>query len=132
MEKHSDKKFECKICTQVFFNSNMLKVHQKKIHTKKRKLLKCKLCTASYYFYVSLKRHVEKNHAAVKNETTCTCDICGFQSYSKSYLESHIFRTHSQPFKCLYEGCTKGFCNSILRRQHHFMEHNGNSEVSYV
>lgn len=130
METHTDQMFECKICFKTVLNSKMLSHHIRNMHSEKKH--DCTLCTASYNSYKSLKRHIEKHHAKVKNGIKYTCDICDEKFYLKSYLEIHISRNHSQPYKCLHEGCTRSFSILLTRRNHHFSMHRENFKVSHV
>lgn len=130
MKKHSDKKFECKICFKFFLSSISLYYHMRNMHSEKKLLHKCTLCTASFGYHISIQRHIEKHHAKEKNEVKYTCDICGEQYYLKNYLQSHM-RTHSQPFKCLHEDCTKTFTNVGGRRRHYLSKHKEHIKVSY-
>lgn len=131
MEKHSDQKFECKICFITVLNSNLLNRHMRSMHTNKRMSHKCALCTASYGYYISLERHIEKHHFNDKNKIKFTCDICGEKFYLKNYLENHINCSHSQPFKCMHEGCTKSFSSVKIRRAHYKSMHKEKFKVSH-
>ena len=76
-------------CDQCHFSSYhhpTLKAHKKSTHEGK----KCELCSFVGMTKYDLKRHIDIRHVKIRNHA---CDICGFATFLKAYLESHI-RTH--------------------------------------
>ena len=98
--------------------------HEKQIHEGEQREFLCKQCDKSFTNQNALDYHEQKHEPVIEKET---CNICGFQSSSKSTLNQHKSLIHNETcggssiFKCHY--CEKTFnvkksLNRHLRETH--------------
>lgn len=122
----------CKVCKKVFKNKARLQLHTKKIHLEKRDQHECLLCyNKKFRVYTQLKKHMESwhNNLIDKMKSTFTCDICGFDYYSKKHLDSHMGSQHAPPFKCFDLNCKMSFSSGNYRKKHFLSFHHCHLEV---
>ena len=88
---HSEKAFQCDLCT---FKSNFregLKKHVKSVHTGERSHT-CNTCGKAYVNQGDLTRH-ERTHTG---EKPFKCDQCGNAYYQKTHLNRHLEQSHGK------------------------------------
>ncbi|XP_062977952.1 zinc finger protein 721-like [Elgaria multicarinata webbii] len=101
----------CLLCSESFFRSSELIIHQR-IHTTKR-MYDCPECGKKFGKKFNLHRH-QRMHAGKKPHN---CLECGKAFRSSSNLQVHQrIHTGEKPYKCSY--CGKGFRDSSHRGRH--------------
>lgn len=127
---HEHLKLKCKVCCKIFLNIAGLKVH---MVTHIRKKIKCPLCKIKLGTYSVYREHIESIHySSDKSSIACLCDICGVNYYSKLYLDIHMKKVHSHPFKCHDRVCKKSFRSIQQRKIHYLSWHNSDKKVSQI
>ena len=115
-EVHTDKIFQCDICSFCCKTARSLKIH-KKGHNPE---FQCQICNKAFAINSKLKVHVKKVHD--KSQGNCVCDVCGKTFAKKAHLDCHK-KSHIEKqknFKC--DKCPMTFyINSALNK--HKMTH---------
>ncbi|XP_054712545.1 zinc finger protein rotund-like [Uloborus diversus] len=101
----SGKKYQCKMCPQIFGSKADLQLHTQ-IHMRNAKPYKCSQCSKTFANSSYLSQHT-RIHLGIK---PYRCEICHRKFTQLSHLQQHI-RTHTgdKPYKCRYPNCNKAF-----------------------
>nr|XP_021184814.2 zinc finger protein 26 [Helicoverpa armigera] len=104
--------FSCRICNQIFLNSNEYDEHNRIVHAK-MKPHQCSICAKRFTQQGGLQQHM-RMHTGVR---PFVCTYCPKAFTQKAGLDQHL-RTHTKvkPFKCVI--CSKCFSQSVHLRQH--------------
>ncbi|XP_026474243.1 zinc finger protein rotund-like isoform X1 [Ctenocephalides felis] len=99
------RKYQCKMCPQIFGSKADLQLHTQ-IHMREAKPYKCSQCSKSFANSSYLSQHT-RIHLGIK---PYRCEICQRKFTQLSHLQQHI-RTHTgdKPYKCRHPGCQKAF-----------------------
>ena len=118
-------KATCKICSLEVSNSEALKIHMKRIHEEKDKVIKCKLCFLEFFSKGSFKLHTEEKHQDGKQKCCCHCDYKDSQWFN---VRIHIDLCHPEHGETKYfcELCGKGFIFEDVCRNHEKHRHSTN------
>lgn len=116
------KKYFCSYsgCGKAYNRPALLRQHER-THTNERPYV-CPVegCDKSFFRKSHLKVH---QHSHQNNdEKPFQCRICGKGAISVQLLKRHEL-THTQKYKCHYEGCTKAFYHYQSLRHHVDMDH---------
>ncbi|VEN58259.1 unnamed protein product [Callosobruchus maculatus] len=99
------RKYQCKMCPQVFGSKAELQLHTQ-AHMREAKPYKCSQCCKAFANSSYLSQHT-RIHLGIK---PYRCEICQRKFTQLSHLQQHI-RTHTgdKPYKCRHPGCQKAF-----------------------
>lgn len=113
LEKSTQARFKCKICTMTFLTSLNLQRHSSAVHENQRNFC-CIFCSKRFSISHNLHRHVVSMHP-VNKEKIYSCDQCEYKSHSTWNLAVHRKRHDAKKRECYF--CGKKFANfSDLRR----------------
>ncbi|KAK2167255.1 hypothetical protein NP493_1283g00056 [Ridgeia piscesae] len=92
----------CQICGHAFRQSSVLKCHQRSIHEAHPHHLLCHECPYTTSKKTSLDLHCYRRHAVAlpSNISIYRCDMCKFETVSKTTLQCHV-RRHLGEWGCL-------------------------------
>ena len=107
----------CTICEKTFYNEKTLIDHVNGVH-KKIKNYKCDSCGLLKTKKAELNRHNKMKHSNMP-KTTFNCDKCNKSLGTKTTLNSHIERFHSERMR---EKCE--ICNSEFKHRVDLVRHN--------
>ncbi|XP_055708099.1 zinc finger protein 98-like [Phlebotomus papatasi] len=94
---HSDKLFQCEICSIVYKIRSSFLRHKRNHHSGQEKKFVCETCGAKYSSNSGLKDHMKLQH----DKTTFSCEICGKNFKIERVLRRHM-KMHSteRPYSC--------------------------------
>ena len=119
--------FVCQPCQKVFPSENVLKIHEKLLHSG---LNQCPFegCTKAYKDVKTLSTHVNKEHY---KKWQVSCPECGLAVADKSSLELHQKTVHRKlkEFMCSWPLCGKSFGRKSARDIHYRL-HTGDAKFS--
>ena len=117
------------VCGKTFQHKRTLKAHQRDHHTRSSKPT-CDICQQTFSTFGALKTHGKTNCWPSKIYASASrpqqCPICPpdkLMTFSKPALYKRHMVIHetgesSKPYKCLNEGCSKGFAQKSNMHRH--------------
>lgn len=126
VEIHTDKNFQCDICS-ICVKTRRALINHKKGHERKHK---CEICKKSFAIQSQLNSHIKLVHE--KPQESCVCDVCGKAFPKGSYMETHR-RAHKEKvrnFKC--DRCPWAFYISSELKKHQKIHEKTDAKVALM
>ncbi|CAH0548722.1 unnamed protein product [Brassicogethes aeneus] len=124
-----DSIYQCKNCSNQFFNKEFLESHEEKClkPRAKNKLFKCSMCSKSYQTKSSLLEHRKYVHKKDQQEQF-KCEKCGYQTLKKSHFKIHLkIHDKNNQLKCNF--CDYTAAKLYTLNAHLLSKHNNENNI---
>jgi len=126
------KTFPCPHCERSYQSKQYLALHVSEVHNAPPPKEKCPTCTKSFDRSEELQDHMELHNAIRTTDRPFSCVICNIHYTGILELQSHVFKTHEENFKCPNEGCDKAFLTKSKLYFHVKANHSSNDKSHLV
>ncbi|KAJ8675114.1 hypothetical protein QAD02_010900 [Eretmocerus hayati] len=120
-------RFQCTICNHTHCNLQCIKKHVSTVH-KSMKLFKCPDCDKTFRQAYILRKHQKVHERQKPDAPTYGCDQCDYRTKHKFYIQSHIYRVHTDDYLFTCDRCGKRFKMKRELKDHQVL-HNDETHI---
>ncbi|XP_076358052.1 uncharacterized protein LOC143250846 [Tachypleus tridentatus] len=118
------RKYQCKMCPQIFLHKSAMQQHSREIHRGEIKPHQCHQCLKSFSSNHQLTQHIRVH----TGEKPYKCSYCDRRFKQLSHVQQHTrLHTGERPYKCHLSGCGRAFIQ-LSNLQQHLRNHESQME----
>ncbi|XP_055929041.1 zinc finger protein rotund-like isoform X6 [Argiope bruennichi] len=118
------RKYQCKMCPQIFLHKSAMQHHAREIHRGEVKPHQCQQCLKSFSSNHQLTQHIRIH----TGEKPYKCSYCDRRFKQLSHVQQHTrLHTGERPYKCHLPECGRAFIQ-LSNLQQHLRNHDSQME----
>ncbi|XP_067138776.1 zinc finger protein ZFP2-like isoform X4 [Centruroides vittatus] len=118
------RKYQCKMCPQIFMHKSAMQHHSREIHRGEIKPHQCQQCLKSFSSNHQLTQHIRIH----TGEKPYKCSYCDRRFKQLSHVQQHTrLHTGERPYKCHLANCGRAFIQ-LSNLQQHLRNHDNQME----